>query len=339
MADIHDLSVEDIKNFLKINKISDSEDIYDAAYILMMDRKTKYKNVSENIIIWMKANNLLLNNVKIPRISLYDIDIMSDEELLSLSDLLTVNPIHVPLILKYLHKLKEDESTYKYLPDDVLRIILNNLEGKNISSLLSITKNTNKLSSNYKDKIFSQAINRELKYTNVNIIKYSKLNPGGQSFEYVYDFKIGDRVIVLEYNTYRKFHYRKLIRYKNFLITHIKNQKGLMRHVNILGNYLDDEIVKIFIGGGAYCKRWMIKDNHYSEIIPGLLLFDNGPKIDDINSPYLKYIVSPINIKSQPVINITVTVTFSNKYQELTLLLYVVKYITIMVLLAASYIV
>jgi len=108
--DIHDISYEDIEEFLLANNKNskDKNDAYDKALILLKDKKAIGHTTS--IIEWMIAYNLFQSNINIPRYSVSEIDNMSRDDINKLAKLLTMkgnNLNNIKNILRFLHKLDE----------------------------------------------------------------------------------------------------------------------------------------------------------------------------------------------------------------------------------------
>jgi len=112
MSDIRDIPIDDIKEFLSINKekISVLKDKnYDKAWDIIQKNTTTFKPIS--IIEWAKAHNLIKKNIDVPRYSISAIKELSHEDLSNLSktlDMKTTNIDNIINILKYMHKLDEN---------------------------------------------------------------------------------------------------------------------------------------------------------------------------------------------------------------------------------------
>ena len=125
MTTIRDIPYEDIKIFLDANNknIRDKDDAYDQALKLLKNKKAV--GHTTNIVEWMIAHNLLINNIDVPYYTTKEIDYMSQSEINRLAKKLTMksnNKDNIINILRYLHKL-EDVS----LLPEINEIILNNL--------------------------------------------------------------------------------------------------------------------------------------------------------------------------------------------------------------------
>jgi hypothetical protein len=196
------------------------------------------------------------------------------------------------------------------LPVDITQEIIRNLDDESITSLLSSSKQFSTLSKFYKDPIVRQALKRELKHINESYIKHYASK--------ILDLKTNDRV------TYN---------YKNYKILTVNGKKGgKMVHVDMLGNVIGDtvnySIIKeekdwgakkiitfhwgIPLGNGKPYSDWTIKNFYLS---PGILIFDNGPHINDVNSKYFNHIIVPSNQPSiEPDLNVMVTVNYYYPY-------------------------
>ena len=198
------------------------------------------------------------------------------------------------------------------LPHDIIKEIINNTDAKTLTSLITSTKNLSLLSSQYQEPIQRQALERELKHVNHHFRKYysSKL----------LDLKVNDRVI---YNN------------RNYKIVSIDGNKGgYMVNVDMLGNVIGSEIkysiIKKNDDWGAKKRSlfyWGLpKPNNkeyglYEHVLflrPGILQYDNGPEISNIDSRYLKYKTIPT---TQPTVipeqHMMVTVKiYETGYQE-----------------------
>lgn len=116
MTSIYDLSYQDIEKFLNANnKIpKNSKDAYDIASILLEDKNAI--GHTTNIIEWMIAHNLLINEVNIPNFTTYDIDNMNEFEINELANSLTMkgnDRNNIKDILMYLGKL-DSLTEYPY---------------------------------------------------------------------------------------------------------------------------------------------------------------------------------------------------------------------------------
>jgi len=111
MTSITDLKLDDIKLFLSNNNITISHDInkmYSDAFDLMRKKSTLYDNVSDSIIEWMMAFNLLQSKVDILKYTKAEILSMSDHDLTILGKILmmkTTKVNHIINIFPYMRKL------------------------------------------------------------------------------------------------------------------------------------------------------------------------------------------------------------------------------------------
>jgi hypothetical protein len=273
---IQDIPLSDIIKFLDINrKKYGNNDVYDIAFSLMQNNNTIYKGVPKSIIEWMKAYNLVQNNVSsnIPSYSVYEIERMSDGKLSSLARLLTMKTTNIKSIisiLDFLHKIDNSE-TIPILPNETIREIASYVNNPTLSSLLTVNKQNSTLASGYKDKIFLAGIERELRHV--------------PKFFPKFDLKIGDRVIVAN---------------RNFMVTFVNedNTEATIDHVDTLGNIIEDDFIKIYKNTPKPWKQstgyeWLTGKDYGTPVSPGILLRDLGPYITDLNSPYLKYDTYP----------------------------------------------
>lgn len=168
-------------------------------------------------------------------------------------------------------------NTLNILPKDIIKEIITHVDDESISSLLSVTKQLSALKPDYQQQIDRQALKRELKHvTKQNRTYYKSTIP---------DFKVGDRVYCDN---------------QNYKITKMNKNKGEMIHVDTAGNVMygnpkQIQIIKHeYFNGRIYTHDfiWAWDDKR---VTPGLLLFDFGPIIEDMNSIYLKYKVLSTN--------------------------------------------
>jgi hypothetical protein len=109
MADIKDLNINEIKQFLRVNAVPidrDNDVNYENAFNLMRRKDIIYDPLS--IVIWMKAYNLITKKIMIPRYTADDIYDMSENDRALLAKKLTMkttNVEHMIDILRYIHKL------------------------------------------------------------------------------------------------------------------------------------------------------------------------------------------------------------------------------------------
>jgi hypothetical protein len=148
MADIHDLSISDIREFLSINGIynysgflssSTNNDIYDVALNLMKKRDTIYDDVPISIIEWMLAHNTLQKKINIPSYTKSQIEKLNSNDLNNLSKSLglTKNNIdNVINILHYMHKLNESELDFERNTDLYINLLINS----NFNTIIKLLK-------------------------------------------------------------------------------------------------------------------------------------------------------------------------------------------------------
>ncbi len=169
----------------------------------------------------------------------------------------------------------------KTLPDDIIKEVISRLDDGDIASLLSSTKSFGKFIPYYTISIKKQALVREFTHVNDQYRKYYS--------DKILDLKVNDRVVFNNKN------YR--------ILKHNGNKGGEMINVDMLGNQIGDKVIYKII---KHEKEWGCKminsfywGTHNSKgldykniteyITSGILLFDNGPEIKNINSHYLKY--------------------------------------------------
>jgi len=107
MTSIYQIEFDDIKEFLKCNNRSykNRNHAYTIALNLLRNNNLNY---TAKILDYITARSLYINNINIPKYSLYEINLASQEEINSLSDSLNVKNIDsVKNVLKYLGKLEE----------------------------------------------------------------------------------------------------------------------------------------------------------------------------------------------------------------------------------------
>jgi hypothetical protein len=331
MTSILDIPIDDVKKFLQTNDISISKNVetmYDDAFKLMEDPNTSYYKVPRIIIEWMLAYNLMITKIDIPTYSISDIEKMNQKQINDLAKSLGMRSNNIKSIINILNyagklnthelilnRISDNSLYFGVLPKDSIKDITEFLDYKSVSSLLSSSKLYNELSKDYKDKIFMVGVERELKY--VNISKRPIIN--GNIIDSVYNFKVGDRVIANN---------------KNYIITFMSNisisgdSHGSMKHVDILGNILDNEEISIKLSKRELFNTGIMKYegfvivNSKIAVNPGILLFDDGPEIKSINSIYLKYKVCPTNVTCNPTLNMLVLVLYteelsSSEHEEL----------------------
>jgi hypothetical protein len=309
MTDIHDIPFIDINIFISINgiDINNIKYIYDLAFKLMKDPTTSYKNVPISIIQWMKAHNLLINNVDVPNYTLNEIEQLDTEELSDLARLLTMKTTNIDSvinILTYMDKLYDDDIVLNNIvfPKDVAKIILNNSDYRTISSILSTSKNISKLLPDYTKKIFLGVLEIELHHVNKNKNKivFDRV---------VYDFKIGDRIFshVNEAPPFKNY------TGKNYVVMSTTDTNAKIKRVDILGNIIDDKLIKIHIG--IFDEYEWTNEKTTKIFSPGILLFDKGPLIHNLESPYLKYKTLPWDIETNnPELDMIVRVDYGSNF-------------------------
>ena len=137
MADIHDLNISDLREFLSANSIdiykyrgflSANSDIYDIAFDLMKKQNTQYDDVPISIIEWMLAYNALQKKINILSYTKNQIKNLQSNDFNDLSKSLglTKNNIdNVINILRFIHKLKESELDFEINTDLYNNLLIN----------------------------------------------------------------------------------------------------------------------------------------------------------------------------------------------------------------------
>lgn len=181
------------------------------------------------------------------------------------------------------------------------------MKTENIESIINILKYSRKiLPFNFQleyqnvfeyidNKEFLDSLEVELRHVNYNKIKQIE----------TYNFKVGDRVFIkMDDNRYQ------------FVVMSIKFHDMELRAVDVLGNIISDEVFLAFRNPFTY--KWGIIE-FYGELYPGILLFNFGPEIKNLNSPYLKYKSLPSNLYPRiPELNMTVTIyNYNERKNEL----------------------
>ena len=306
MTSIYDLSYSDIQKFLlSNNKRSKNKN---EAYIITQDLLKNKNTIGHptTVIEWMIAHNVLINEINIPNYRTCEIDNMSQEETNQLAKLLTMkgnNKSNVKNILKYLGKL-DNYNLLDILPLDIIRLIIGYIDDSSITSLLISTKKISTYSKEYKLNAIRQAVQRELKHVNNTYKKYYS--------DKILDLKIGNRLI---YDN------------RNYLILSGKRMVNVDLSGNIIGNTLTYNIIK---EPHPYAKtkmfRWGVNSSNDS-LKPGLLLFDFGPKINNMNSKYLKYKTVPTNeSNAKPELNMMVLIRIYENGDKLNFY-YIMEYV------------
>ena len=151
MADIRDLSISDLREFLSANDIYDYrgalsvnrtksfDDIYNVAFDLMKSKNTKYDDVPISIIQWMLAHNALQKKLNIPSYTRSQVEKLNMNDLLRLSKLLGLtksNIDNVLNILRFMHKLKESELDFEINTDLYTNLLINS----NFETIIKLLK-------------------------------------------------------------------------------------------------------------------------------------------------------------------------------------------------------
>lgn len=191
----------------------------------------------------------------------------------------------------------QELSNLNILPKDIIKEIINHVDDESISSLLSVTKQLSELKPDYQQQINKQALKRELKHVTTKRRTYYK--------DIIPDFKVGDRVYY---------------EHENYKITMMNKNKGEMIHVDTAGNVMygskpkELQIIKHEFFNGRIYTHEFIWASDKKRVIPGILLFDYGPVIQNMNSIYLKYKVLSTNEHNPfPEENEMILVNFDNR--------------------------
>ena len=196
---------------------------------------------------------------------------------------------------------------------DMLKEILSHLDNKSVCSMLLINKYTNALRNNYKDNIIKYAVQRELNHVNQKEIVYDKYH--------VVDFGTGDRIIIT-------LNENNIVTKKNFIVWNREGMIAELKHVDMFGNILDNITYQIKL---MYCQNKKGYDWKSTNMIvfplhiitPGILLCDNGPKIINIHSRYLKY-KTTIQNDANPEINMIVEIKYVYTNERIIIMEYVI---------------
>ena len=188
---------------------------------------------------------------------------------------------------------KNLNNIYELLPQETIKEIIDRMDDQGVASFLSTAKNLYKIAPEYKTEILKQAIERELKYTFPRYKKYYT--------HLIYDFKPGDRIIYNGSELTQPAARATFGSLKNYKVISIKGKTGLVQHVDMLGNPLNDQLEPIKIEKDYRGLMQWYKAGHYPQY--GILLYDNGPQIESPDSKYLKYKTIPnassMNIKPE----------------------------------------
>jgi hypothetical protein len=141
MTSIYDIPRNDIETFILNNNRNIPKyntDVYDLAFTLINDQNAK--GHTRSIAEWMKAYNLVQNNVNIPTYTTLEIDNMNEKKLNTLARMLTMKSNNVETIkniLRYLHKLdvKHKRNPFETDIEDVNYILLNTFNIDNLNNL------------------------------------------------------------------------------------------------------------------------------------------------------------------------------------------------------------
>src|SRR5688572_5753331 len=108
MADIHDLDISDVRDFLSANNRDrynyhgfssksnnknsvDDSNTYNVAFNLMKDPNSIYEDVPDSIIQWMLAYNALQKKINIPSYTKNQIEKLNSDDFNHLSKLVGLN--------------------------------------------------------------------------------------------------------------------------------------------------------------------------------------------------------------------------------------------------------
>ena len=183
MADITDVPYEDVKLFLINNnqKVPKSKkQAYDSLFKLIKKENEYYP---DSIVEWLTAYNLIQLKIIVPKYKTSEILSLSKDDLLKISKLFkikTTKTNHIINILKYLHKLEDDQEYLNLLPPELLEHIIENSDGKSIINFCSTSKELDNLcySKRYRDilqKKLSEVYLDISKFSNDEVKNYFKI--------------------------------------------------------------------------------------------------------------------------------------------------------------------
>jgi hypothetical protein len=212
MAEIQDLNIGHVKNFLSLNSISipkDKDKIYDEAFKLMNKKSTLYNDADISIIEWILAYNALKRNniTKIYRMN--DINNMSESELYNLAKSLGMKKTNISSIisiLRYMHKLdtKLEQETITGIYD-LDKLLLQTIDNEELNNL-AVNDYTKKILND--QNFWKERLRKRLGLTTNKKVDYkfiTKTLDNGKSFEENYQYALKNKLtqvidILLENN-------------------------------------------------------------------------------------------------------------------------------------------
>jgi hypothetical protein len=214
MANIHDISFEDIELFLAGNNLSvpkNIDDVYNKAFNLF--KKGNMEFYPDSVVEWMMAYNVIQSKIKIQTYKKSYILSLSRKDIRELASLLGMkndNIDHILNILRFLHKLDDDSKDLKkeklifdpfksyreiqntiqnvplgileYLPDEKIIDILDVSDFDDITILCNTSKLLNNICNSYigtqemRDKFPKDSLDIS-KFTISELAYYSKILP------------------------------------------------------------------------------------------------------------------------------------------------------------------
>ena len=234
MADIRDVDVFELDDFLLINNVKTNNDneTYEMAFNLMKNENTNYNNVSINIIQWMLAYNALQNKLDIPSYSISQIKNLKHDDFDNLYislGLIKSNIDNVIKILRYMHKLKGSELDFE-INTDLYSNLLITSDFQTIIGLLKAKPSLkNKISELFYDMlVFNKSrymIRDKLVYfSKRNLPYYTETSNFMRSLIDLKYFDIIEKIlpILSEYDMYNYFNLLELFTEKLFLVNYLK---------------------------------------------------------------------------------------------------------------------
>jgi hypothetical protein len=145
MTSIYKIEFDDIKEFLKCNNkcYKNKTHAYTVALNLLKNKDVIY---TTKILDYITARSLYINNVNIPKYSIYDINLASQDEINILSNSLNIKDINsVKNVLKYLGKLDEKitflPEINKLIMEKYIGLLQNDILSSDLSKVVNIFKN------------------------------------------------------------------------------------------------------------------------------------------------------------------------------------------------------
>jgi len=144
MTSIYQIEFDDIKEFLKLNNkcYKNRNHAYTIALNLLRNNNLNY---TTEILDYVAARNLHINNINIPKYSLYEINLASQDEINILSNSLNVKDMDsVKNVLKYLGKLDEKiaflPEINKLIMEKYTRLLQNDILSSDLCNIVKIFK-------------------------------------------------------------------------------------------------------------------------------------------------------------------------------------------------------